>query len=38
MMCALCARGIEANLRSLDVTQDVYVDLPKKITAVEIKR
>jgi len=35
---ALCAQGIEANVRSLDATQDAYVDPPKKITAVEIKR
>ena len=37
MVCAFCAQGIEANLRALDATQDVYVDLPKKVVAVEIK-
>jgi len=37
MVCAFCAQGIEANLRELPATQDVYVDLPQKVVAVEIK-
>lgn len=37
MVCAFCAQGIEKKMRSLSQTKDVYVDLKKKIVAVELK-
>ena len=37
MVCAFCAQGIEKKLRSMSQTKDVYVDLKKKIVAVELK-
>lgn len=37
MVCAFCAQGIEKKMRSLSETGDVYVNLKKKIVAVEIK-
>lgn len=37
MVCAFCAQGIEKKMRSLSETSDVYVNLKKKIVAVEIK-
>ena len=37
MVCAFCAQGIEKNLRALSQVQDVYVNLPKKVVAVQIK-
>ena len=37
MVCAFCAQGIEANLRKLPQAQNVYVNLSKKVVAVQIK-
>lgn len=37
MVCAFCAQGIEKRLSKLPATQAVYVDLKKKIVAVEAK-
>lgn len=37
MVCAFCAQGIETKLRALPQTQDVYVNLPQKVVAVQIK-
>jgi copper chaperone CopZ len=37
MVCAFCAQGIEKKARALPQTQDVYVNLNKKIVAVQIK-
>ena len=37
MVCAFCAQGIEKKMRSLTQTKDVYVDLKKKLVAVELK-
>lgn len=37
MVCAFCAQGIEAKLRELPQTQDVYVNLGQKIVAVQLK-
>jgi mercuric ion binding protein len=37
MVCAFCAQGIEKKARALPQTQDVYVNLKKKIVAVQIK-
>ena len=37
MVCAFCAQGIEAKLRELPQTQDVYVNLGKKVVAVQLK-
>jgi len=37
MVCAFCAQGIEKNLRALPATRDVYVDLPGRLVAVELK-
>lgn len=37
MVCAFCAQGIEKKVRALPQTQDVYVNLKKKIVAVQIK-
>ena len=38
MVCAFCAQGIEAKLRALPQTEDVYVNLPEKIVAVQLKQ
>jgi periplasmic mercuric ion binding protein len=37
MVCAFCAQGIEKKMRSLNQTQDVYVNLKQRIVAVEVK-
>lgn len=37
MVCAFCAQGIEKKARALPQTQDVYVNLKKKMVAVQIK-
>lgn len=37
MVCAFCAQGIEKKLKSLSQTQDVFVDLKKRVVAVELK-
>ena len=37
MVCAFCAQGIEATLMKLPATKSVFVDLKKKIVAVEAK-
>ena len=37
MVCAFCAQGIEKRLSKLPATQAVYVDLKRKIVAVEAK-
>ena len=37
MVCAFCAQGIEKKLRALTQTQDVYVNLGRKVVAVQIK-
>ncbi len=37
MVCAFCAQGIEATLSKLPATKSVFVDLKKKIVAVEAK-
>lgn len=37
MVCAFCAQGIEKRLTALPQTQAVYVNLPKKMVAVEAK-
>jgi len=37
MVCAFCVQGIEKNVRALPETQDVYVNLQKRIVAVESK-
>ena len=37
MVCAFCAQGIEATLMKLPATKFVFVDLKKKIVAVEAK-
>ncbi len=37
MVCAFCAQGIEKRLSKLPATQAVYVDLKRKIVAVEVK-
>jgi copper chaperone CopZ len=37
MVCAFCAQGIEKRLTKMPATQSVYVDLQKKIVAVEAK-
>jgi copper chaperone CopZ len=37
MVCAFCAQGIEKSLRALPQTQDVYVNLPKRLVALELK-
>ena len=37
MVCAFCAQGIEAKLRTLPQTQDVYVNLGQSIVAVQMK-
>jgi copper chaperone CopZ len=37
MVCAFCAQGIEKRLSKMPATQAVFVDLKKKIVAVEAK-
>jgi copper chaperone CopZ len=37
MVCAFCAQGIEANLSKLPAAKAVFVDLKKKIVAVEAR-
>lgn len=37
MVCAFCAQGIEKKMRALSQTQDVYVNLKKRVVAVEVK-
>ncbi|MFI5444867.1 heavy-metal-associated domain-containing protein [Polaromonas sp. UC242_47] len=37
MVCAFCAQGIEKRLAKMPATQAVFVDLKKKIVAVEAK-
>jgi copper chaperone CopZ len=37
MVCAFCAQGIEKRLGKLDATQEVFVDLKKKVVAVSAK-
>jgi copper chaperone CopZ len=37
MVCAFCAQGIEKRLSKLPATQAVFVDLKKKVVAVEAK-
>ncbi len=37
MVCAFCAQGIEATLMKLPATKFVFIDLKKKIVAVEAK-
>jgi len=37
MVCAFCAQGIEKKVRALPQTADVYVNLKKKLVAVEVK-
>lgn len=37
MVCAFCAQGIEKKVRALSQTKDVYVNLDKKVVAIELK-
>ena len=37
MVCSFCAAAIEKRLKSIGATKAVYVDLSKKIVAVELK-
>jgi copper chaperone CopZ len=37
LVCSFCAAAIEKRLKALDATKGVYVDLSKKIVAVELK-
>lgn len=37
MVCAFCAVGIEKRLKALDATREVYVNLGRKVVAVELK-
>lgn len=37
MVCAFCAQGIEATLSKLPAAKSVFVDLKKKVVAVEAK-
>jgi len=37
MVCAFCAQGIEANLSKLPAAKAVFVDLKRKIVAVEAR-
>jgi mercuric ion binding protein len=37
MVCAFCAQGIEKRISSMPATKAVYVDLKKKIVAIEAK-
>jgi periplasmic mercuric ion binding protein len=37
MVCAFCAQGIEKKMKAQASTKEVYVDLKKKVVAVELK-
>jgi copper chaperone CopZ len=37
MVCAFCAQGIEARLRALPETADLYINLKQKVVAVQAK-
>ncbi len=37
MVCAFCAVGIEKRLKALDATKAVYINLERKVVAVELK-
>jgi cation transport ATPase len=37
MVCAFCAQGFEKKMKAQASTKDVYVDLKKKVVAVELK-
>lgn len=37
MVCAFCAQGIERKLKALAQTHAVYVNLPQRIVALELK-
>ena len=37
LVCSFCAAAIEKRLKKLDATKAVYVDLTKKVVAVELK-
>ncbi len=37
MVCAFCAQGIEKRLMKLDATKEVFVDLKKRVVAVQAK-
>lgn len=37
MVCAFCAQGIEKKVRALPQTADVYVNLQRKIVAVQLQ-
>ena len=37
MVCAFCAQGIEKRLMKLDAAREVFVDLKKRVVAVEAK-
>jgi copper chaperone CopZ len=37
MVCAFCAQGIEKRLMKLEATKEVFVDLKKRVVAVEAK-
>ena len=37
MVCAFCAQGIEKRLLKLSATQQVFVDLKKRVVAIELK-
>jgi copper chaperone CopZ len=37
MVCAFCAQGIEKRLMKLGATKEVFVDLKKRVVAVEAK-
>ena len=37
MVCAFCAQGIEASLKGLSATEDVYINLDQHIVAVDLR-
>jgi cation transport ATPase len=37
MVCAFCAQGIEKKFKGMSQTQDVYVNLKKRVVLVELK-
>jgi copper chaperone CopZ len=37
MVCAFCAQGIEKRLLKLSATQEVFVDLKKRVVAIQVK-
>lgn len=37
MVCAFCAQGIEKRLLRLPATQEVFVDLKKRVVAIQLK-